>query len=77
MNRMTSKQFNQIMEELGLSRLAAAKALGLSERSVINYGNHKGTLPRWIELMVKGLVAEHQLDSKIKGLVAEHMAAKR
>jgi hypothetical protein len=57
---MTSKQFDAILKELGLTRPAAAKALGMSERSIIGFANRKGALPRRIELAVKGLVAERK-----------------
>jgi len=46
--------------ELGLSRPAAAKALGLCERTVSSYAHSRRKLPRWLELAVKGLVAERQ-----------------
>jgi hypothetical protein len=57
---MTAKQFNAVLEEMGLSREAAARALGLSRRSVISYAYWKGALPRKVELMLRGLMAERR-----------------
>jgi hypothetical protein len=57
---MTGKQFDEILKELGLTRETAGKALGLSGRSVAAHANRKGTVPRRIELAVKGLLAERQ-----------------
>jgi transcriptional regulator with XRE-family HTH domain len=57
---MTAKQFDDTLKQLGLSRPAAAKALGLSVRTVTSYAHSRRKLPRWLELAVKGLVAERQ-----------------
>ena len=57
---MTAKQFDDILKQLGLSRPAAAKALGLSTRTVASYAHTQRKLPRWLELAVKGLLAERE-----------------
>jgi len=57
---MTAKQFDDTLKQLGLSRPAAAKALGLCERTVSSYAHSRRKLPRWLELAVKGLIAERQ-----------------
>ena len=59
-SRMTGRQFDAILKELGLTRPTAAKALGMSERSITAYANLKGAVPRRIELAAKGLLAERQ-----------------
>ena len=46
--------------ELGLTRPAAAKALGMSGRTITTFAN-KGPVPRRIELAIKGLLAECQV----------------
>jgi hypothetical protein len=55
---MTSKQFDAALKHLGLTREAAAEALGLSRRSVISHARRAAPVPRWLELAVKGLLAE-------------------
>ena len=55
---MTSKQFDAALRDLGLTREAAAEALGLSRRSVIFYARRAGPVPRWLALAVKGLLYE-------------------
>ena len=57
---MTGRQFDAILKELGLTRPSAAKAIGMSMRSVTSYANRKGAVPRWLELAVRGLLAERQ-----------------
>ena len=57
---MTAKQFDDTLKQLGLSRPAAGKALGLSTRTVATYAHSRRKLPRWLELAVKGLLAERQ-----------------
>jgi hypothetical protein len=52
---MTSKQFDAALKHLGLTREAAAEALG---RSVISHARRAAPVPRWLELAVKGLLAE-------------------
>jgi hypothetical protein len=47
--------------ELGLTRPAAAKALGMSGRTITTFANRKGPVPRRIELAIKGLLAECQV----------------
>ena len=51
---MTGRQFDAILKELGLTRPSAAKAIGISMRSVTSYANRKGAVPRWLELAVRG-----------------------
>jgi len=58
---MTSRQFDAILKELGLTRPAAAKALGMSGRTITTFANSKGPVPRRIELAIKGLLAECQV----------------
>jgi hypothetical protein len=57
---MTGKQFNAVLGQLGRTRTAAGRAMGLSKRSITAFANCKGALPRRIELAVKGLLAERQ-----------------
>jgi hypothetical protein len=40
--------------------LTQFKALGLCERTVSSYAHSRHKLPRWLELAVKGLLAERQ-----------------
>ena len=47
--------------ELGLTRPAAAKALGMSGRTITTFANCEGPVPRRIELAIKGLLAECQV----------------
>lgn len=47
--------------ELGLTRPAAAKALGMSGRTITTFANRKGPVPSRIELAIKGLLAECQV----------------
>ena len=57
--RMTGKQFDIILKELGLHTRAAANALGLSPRSITTFATSKGKkVPRWLELAIKGLQVE-------------------
>jgi hypothetical protein len=55
---MTAKEFDTILKQLGLTRPAAGKALGLSQRTVASYAHSRQKLPRWLELAVKGLLSE-------------------
>ena len=48
--------------ELGLTRPAAAKALGMSGRTITTFANREGPVPRRIELTIKGLLAECQVE---------------
>jgi hypothetical protein len=61
---MTGRQFDAILKELGLTRPAAAKAMGMSGRSISTFANRKGAVPRRIELAIKGLLAERQETAK-------------
>jgi len=38
---MTAKEFDTILKQLGLTRAAAAKALGLSQRTVASYAHSR------------------------------------
>jgi hypothetical protein len=54
---MTGRQFDLVL--LGLTRPTAARALGLSPRSITRYANSR-SVPPHIKLAVKGLLAERQ-----------------
>jgi transcriptional regulator with XRE-family HTH domain len=62
---MTSEQFREWRQQLGLSQAAAARALGLGRSTIIDYerGKKRGTdraapVPRVVELACQALQAE-------------------
>ena len=57
---MTGKQSTRPSRNGLVPRAVAAKALGLSPRSVVTYANARGEqVPRWLQLAMKGLQTEH------------------
>jgi hypothetical protein len=54
---MTAKEFDTLLKQLGLTRAAAGKALGLSERTVASYA-HSRQRAAALAVAVKGLLSE-------------------
>ena len=55
---MTSVEFRDALQALGLTQADAAKALGKSERTVRRYATDKQPVPEAIRLALKTLVSE-------------------
>jgi transcriptional regulator with XRE-family HTH domain len=50
---MTANQFKQALDRLGLSQVRAAKAIGISFRSVNRYATGKQPIPAIVANMIK------------------------
>ena len=60
---MTGNEFRSVRKSLGMTQVALASALGMTDRRIRTFENRVGTVPRVVELAVAQLLSEHRRKS--------------
>jgi len=60
---VTSKRFKELMDKAGLSNAAAAKALGINERTIRKYIYGENPVPKTVELALLYVVDQKTAES--------------